>query len=147
MLATSAATHPWSEKLVRLRERVARQSIVSYYGFSELEKPPLRELPLTSAFEQLMTAAVAASQWDRVHELLRVRAALLQRSSNPQETAAVKAYLTGINFEKAELFVDAVQSYTAVLTHVSGNVPSKDATERIKAIRAAHPDLFQPVSR
>ena len=129
-----------------LRERITREVLAERFAMPELRKPPLADLPVSVAVGKVADEAAELGEWKRVYELLRAVDSAPRMRGFPVESntcmQAIHAYLSGQNFEKAEQFLEAIAAYQLVLQNVTDRVPTKEATERLKALKKAHPEAF-----
>jgi hypothetical protein len=140
----SKAPHPWQTQFAALVDRIRRDHFSTRLNAPELLKPPLDSLPLGEALETLTQEAVRTDDWHRVHGLLEAQASLGKQEAIQEDLTAVRAFIAGGNFEKAQLFGDAVSSYKTVLRSVGRRSPLNAAGNRLKALKVDHPELFQP---
>ncbi len=133
-------------ELRKLRERVTRETVAERLGAPELRQPPLAELPVNAAVGKLADAAAGRSDWKRAYELVQATdSAVGTRGVMAVPNArlqAIHAYLSGQNLEKAEQFREAIAAYQLVLQNVTDRVPTQEATDRLKALKKAHPESF-----
>jgi hypothetical protein len=89
--------------------------------------------------------------WRRVLDCLTASRQLLtsareQHSARSEtlgrEIQAVSDFLAGGNFEQAEQFVEAVHAYQSVLRQPGTHVPIREATERLRSLKANYKELF-----
>jgi hypothetical protein len=97
-----------------------------------------------AAVEKLADDAAAKGDWQRVLELL---GAIAPRGGSripaSDRLQAIRSYLTGLNFEQAEMYQEAIAAYQVVLQQTVAGIPLKETAERIKKLRASHPEAFQ----
>ena len=144
----SSTIHPWNGEINLLRRQAFRTVLARRTGSPELLRAPLVTLAPEAAVRQLAREIFARREWPRLYELLSTSGTLLKNSGsseNGEEWRAVKSLLTGQNFERAEQFADAVQSYRSVLTCIGELVPVDAAAERLKALKQKHPEAFPKV--
>jgi hypothetical protein len=142
------ATHPFVSEMSKLRDRVRRDLAAQRLDEPQLRQPPLANEEIGVALEKLANKAADAGEWRRVYDIRRVALPLRpapSAESQDEQMMAVKQYLTAQNFELAEQYRDAVRGYSSVLQHVTARIPVKEAAERLKALRAAHPEAFEAV--
>jgi hypothetical protein len=127
--------------------RAEREIIAHTLKAFELTKPPLSEQPANEAIEALCDQLAQKQEWRRLLQLLETRASLSPgegrygRVAPPDETTtAIRAYLVAQNFELAEMWKDAAESYRAVLRSTSQRAPVSEAAERLKRLVKEHPE-------
>ena len=129
-----------------LRKRIERDVIAKALEVPELNQPPLNELPTEDALEKLSDQLAQKSEWRRLLQIMEGRAAQPRYEGvimgANDLVAALRAFLAAQNFESAELWPDAVLSYKSVLRSNSTRAPIKEAAQRLKDLRAKHPEAF-----
>jgi hypothetical protein len=128
--------------LQALRKRVERDVFSRAVNAPELLKPPLVEKPLEEAMETLCDDLAKAAEWRRLYKVLEGRAsaqsALYGRLTPDDTMTALRAFFAAENFELAEQWADAIQSYKSVLRSASLRAPTKPAAERVKVLVEKH---------
>jgi hypothetical protein len=142
----SSSASPYIAELTSLRLRAEREIFAQTLRAFELTRPPLSEQPTNEAIETLCDQLAQKREWRRLLQLLDTRAMLNPmegRYGRPQgdETAtAIRAYFVAQNFELAEMWKDAADSYRSVLRSTSQRAPITDAAERLKKLIKEHPE-------
>jgi hypothetical protein len=132
--------------------RAEREIFAQTLRAFELTRPPLSEQPTNEAIETLCNQLAQKREWRRLLELLDTRAMLNPmegRYGRPQgdETAtAIRAYFVAQNFELAEMWKDAADSYRSVLRSTSQRAPITDAAESLKKLIKEHPEANTPAA-
>lgn len=139
------AAHPWTASVRALRMRAVREQLARRLNAPELLKPPLDAMPPEAAVRQLGREFFEKKEWMRLHTLLSDSAPFM--AGNPSvmqgdELRGVRALLAGQNFERAEQFAEAVQSYRSALICIGELVPVDAVAERLKALKGEHPEAF-----
>ncbi|HEY2344046.1 MAG TPA: hypothetical protein VGH90_13475 [Chthoniobacteraceae bacterium] len=104
---------------------------------------PLSGLPVPAVVGAVLDAAAKARDWPQMYAVwTRLGPIRFDTPLANEEMAAVRSYLSGLNCEKAELWPEAVVSYKAVLRVYSDRAPAAEATARLRALKANHPEAF-----
>ncbi len=116
------------------REIVAQQAKAP-----ELLLPPYTEITLYESIEKLTNELSDKGEWKRVYTLLS-RAPISREAYRPTPRAqAIHSYLTGLNYEQAEQWSEAIAAYQTVLQCIAEHIPTKEATARLKELNLKHP--------
>lgn len=137
-----------------LKVRVEREIFAREAHAPELAQPPLAEKPISEAVEALCDQLAQNREWRRLYQIMESRAALGTSDGNnypgisgsDDTRTGIHSFFAAQNFELAELWLEAVDSYRAVLRCASHRVPVAEAAERIKAILKDHPEASRPPS-
>ena len=136
----------FSTELTGLRQRIERDVLAKSLRAPELNQPPLASLAPDAALDKLSAQFAAGGEWRRLLQLTEARGlqnrftGLLPRDSDL--TTALHSYLAAQNFELAEQWSDAVQSYKLVLRSTSELAPIKESADRLKALAKGHSEAF-----
>jgi len=136
----------FSTELTGLRQRIERDVLAKSLRAPELNQPPLASLAPDAALDKLSGQFAASGEWRRLLQLTEARGlqnrftGLLPRDSDL--TTALHSYLAAQNFELAEQWSDAVQSYKLALRSTSELAPIKESADRLKALAKSHPEAF-----
>ena len=133
--------HPWRIQFAGLRDRIRRAFVSVQLARPELLASPLDSVPLTVALQKLTLESINRSDWQDVYDFLEMRMRLGEGETR-EDLAAIRAFIAGQNFEKAQLFGDAVAAYKTVLRSVGRHSPIEAAGARLKVLGAEHPELF-----
>ena len=119
---------------------------------SQLDAPellcaPLNAVPPDAAIRKLALEESEKGHWNRVFDLLNKYARCFQYNSMgmpelAQAIPGIADYMAGQNFENAEQWPQAVQSYQNVLRRVGTLLPTAQATARLKELKKQHPEAF-----
>jgi hypothetical protein len=129
-----------------LRLRAEREIIAHTLKAFELTKPPLSEQPTNEAVEALCDQLAQKREWRRLLQLLDTRDILnpmegrYGRAPADDSATAIRAYFVAQNFELAEMWKDAADSYRSVLRSTSQRAPIAEAAERLKKLIKEHPE-------
>lgn len=143
---SAALANPFAKEISALRKLVERDILIKGLNVPELAAPPLSDLPTDAAIEAFCDTLAKQGEWKRLMTFLQARSAVspLATQRHDETLQAIRSYLIGRNFETAEQWGDAIQSYKAVLRSTSGRAPIKEAADRLKAIAKEHPDAAVP---
>jgi hypothetical protein len=142
----SRATSAFAPELTSLRLRAEREIIAHTLKAFELTKPPLSEQPTNEAVEALCDQLAQKREWRRLLQLLDTRDILnpmegrYGRAPADDSATAIRAYFVAQNFELAEMWKDAADSYRSVLRSTSQRAPIAEAAERLKKLIKEHPE-------
>lgn len=143
--ASQAYLARWTKVLEELRERFRRRALSQDGAFKELAEERFAQLSLPEAIRKLRLELGASGQWRRAFDLV-VRTediAAPDAAKRSDETAAVKQYLVGLQYEEAEQYEWAVSAYQTVISAIGESIPLKEAGARLKELKAKHPEAFQ----
>jgi hypothetical protein len=141
-----AGASAFSPELTSLRLRVEREIIAHTLKAFELTKPPLSEQPANDAIEALCDQLAQKREWRRLLQLLETRGSLnpaegrYGRPAVDETATAIRAYFVAQNFELAEMWKDAADSYRSVLRSASQRAPIAEAADRLKKLIKEHPE-------
>jgi hypothetical protein len=144
--AYSIGSSAFGPELTSLRLRAGREIIAHTLKAFELTKPPLSDQPMNEAIEALCDQLAQKREWRRLLQLLDTRTSLNQVAGRygqvpiDETAAAIRAYFVAQNFELAEMWKDAADSYRAVLRTTSQRAPVGEAAERLKKLIKEHPE-------
>ena len=144
--AGTPIANPLAKEINALRKRIERDILVKGLNVPELAAPPLSDLPADAAIEAFCDNLAKQGEWKRLMTFLQARAAVSPVAAQHHDEAlqAIRAYFIGRNFETAEQWADAIQSFKTVLRSTSGRAPIKEASERLKTLTKEHPDVTPP---
>ena len=144
--AGTPIANPLAKEINALRKRIERDILVKGLNVPELAAPPLSDLPADAAIEAFCDNLAKQGEWKRLMTFLQARAAVSPVAAQHHDEAlqAIRAYFIGRNFETAEQWADAIQSFKTVLRSTSGRAPIKEASERLKTLTKEHPDATPP---
>ena len=102
--------------------------------------------------KRLVNAAEVAHDWRKAFVLLRRLNSLDPAIANGAEPSpdgagneyleAVRSLIAGGNFEKAEMWPDAIRSYKAALSFLGDPLVSAEGADRLKSLKKQHAELF-----
>ena len=143
---SAALPHPFAKEISALRKLVERDILIKGLNVPELATPPLSDLPTDAALDAFCDTLAKQGDWKRLMTFLQARSAVspLAVQRHDETLEAIRSYLIGRNFETAEQWGEAIQSYKAVLRSTSGRAPIKEAADRLKAIAKEHPEAASP---
>jgi hypothetical protein len=150
-IESQAPANPWSSETQTIRNRLRREQLARQMALPEINAAPLANQPTEVALDKLAEDCAKHGDWRRVLDCLTASRQLLafardQRGARGEtlgrEIQAVSDYLAGGNFERAEQFAEAVHAYQNVLRQPGTYVPTAEATERLRALKADHKELF-----
>jgi hypothetical protein len=140
----SQLRHPAVATTLRdLRKRIERDLLTRHLRAPELGAPPLAALETDTALDALADELTARGEWRRLLALLEARMNLQLargRSAPDDAVMALRAFFAAQNFELAEQWADAAQTYKEVLRASSPRAPTAAAAEKLKALVKAHPE-------
>jgi tetratricopeptide (TPR) repeat protein len=126
-----------------LRDQAMRDMIATRYEAPQLREPPASEMELEAAVLALARKSGEAGDWKRALALLGSLGSSSLDGSAQMRQNAIRSFLAGENFERAEQFPQAIRAYQSVLEEVCDFSPVNEAIERLKALRKAHPEIFE----
>ena len=141
--------NPFAKEIAALRKTIERDVLARTLRAPELNQPPLADLPADAALEKMEDEIAKRGEWRRLHQLLQARASLsMGEPRTPQQDllGALQLFFAGQNFELAEQWSDAIQSYKGVLRGASERAPTAAAAERLKALTREHPEANAPAA-
>ena len=129
-----------------LQKRIVVQTAATTLKLPQLTEASLADQTLPEALNKLAAEFAEKAEWRKTYDILQ-----FLDSNNPMgwppggghRHRGIASYLAGLNFEMAEQWPQAVQSYHDVLRSVAGLNPTKEAAERLKALRREHPEAFE----
>lgn len=137
----------WVEPLDQLSWRATREILAKHVDAPELLQPPLAELPLSEAVQRIAEAAGQKGDWIRVQRLWGGLAPLILRAEDQRvirdRRDAVTNFLAAQHMEAAGCYREAVQAYRQTFARTERPLPSKEAGERLEALRKTHPEAFE----
>jgi hypothetical protein len=138
---------PYEPAIRTLRERILRETLVARLAAPELQAEPWSKMSVEEALNGLARKAGEERKWKRALELLQALTPQEARFNGDERVVAIRAYLTGTNLEQAEQYPEAILAYDAVLQEICDFSPVQEATDRLKALRKAHPEAFERLRR
>ncbi len=134
--------HPWQAQVRAAYQRLIRIAAARQLQLPQLLEAPLKERPFEEGLRSIIGAAAARKDWAEVHRLIANAAPMLPAAPMEGEGKAVRAFLLARNFEKAELFADAVDFYRQVILLGGLHAPVTESHARLKELKQLHPELF-----
>jgi len=140
-------TDRWVGEILRLRSMLADDLIARI-----MKMPPdaMRRPDETSIdhVRRLVADAIRDGRWEEVRRYANTRSSLpasTRSLPNPyiELGTAVGNYLQGRRFEEVGDIAAAIPAYESVLRTTADFAPVPQAIERLKALRASHPDAFR----
>ena len=142
------AMRNFAAQIHALKRRIERELVARSVEAPELNQPPYLDQDPAAAIDSLADELFKRGDWRR---LLKVSEA--NPFTQPPRysygatgvvdlAAALRSLLSGENFEKAEQWSDAVASYKNVLRATDARAPVSAAADRLKDLKAKHPDAF-----
>ena len=145
---SSSCPTPYDKACAAMRSDLKARSIAAIFKLEKLGEPKPGEgfsVFLRSAADQ----AFEKKDWSRLAVLLSAYSVAsgggyYGQPENPQQ--GVRAYLAGLQLEKAGLFRDAVRQFTNCIALTGPFVPRDEATEEIERLRKDQPQAFAPAA-
>lgn len=145
--SSRGSQHPWEKQVSALTAKIVRNAMATRLKAPELLEPPYDAMETNEAVMKLAAKEAENENWRRVFVLLSAHTSM--QRFNPatsvefsQAAAAISDYLAAQNFESAEQWPEAVQSYKGVLRRFGDLVPTKQAAERLRLLKQQHPEAF-----
>ena len=127
-----------------LKKRIERDVLSRVLRAPELNVAEAQDLAPDMAIENLCDDLAKRGDWRRLYELVEARTRIQNRDGvgrpNDETANALRAFFAGQNFELAEQWSDAIQSYKSVLRCASERAPIKPAADRLKVLSKEHPE-------
>jgi hypothetical protein len=143
----SSSVADFEPEVSGLRTRAMRDIAARILRAPELNQTPLAEKSLPEAIETLCEQLAAAREWRRLLQVLEGRAGIAFTDGRQptgrggdDSLTAIRAYFVAQNFELAEMWAEAAESYRSVLRSTSQRVPITEAAERLKKLVKEHPE-------
>jgi len=137
------SNHPFVAELQSLRNRAFREVVEKRLEIAEITEARFAAMDPVDALLKLTEEGAAKGEWKRVYAYLQALEPL-DFSGKFREIRtrreAVKTFLTAENLEKAEQYAGAARGYLTVIGTVGEWLPTKEATERLKALQKQHPE-------
>jgi hypothetical protein len=130
-------------ELQAVYERALRDVVAKRVGAPELLRSPWSEMSVEAAVDALADRAAEAGDWERSLKLLKSLPHRTELRSRNEKIEAIQAYFTGLSFEQARRFSDAVDSYYTALQQIAEHTPIREAGARLTALREKHPQAFE----
>lgn len=134
---------PFSLEMHRLRQRVWRDALVALHELPELKQPPYAALPVEEALAKLSETLADLGDWKKSLAMADLLHLPPEESFESVRSRAIRMYLVAVNLELSEEYSPAVEAYLQVLVNVADHTPIAETTDRLKKLRAAHPDAFE----
>lgn len=133
---------PFAPELDALRSRAERDMLVRTLKAPELGQPPFANLDTHQAVEAFSHNLSKKKEWRRLLDLLEVHGLSFRNDIRTGLVKALRSYLSAENFERAELWPEAVSAYKEVLLCPDLRAPIDDAATRLKALQTSQPKAF-----
>jgi hypothetical protein len=128
-------------EITRTRERLWRTILAERMREPALAQDDVRKLLVREALENVARQAGERGDWRHAFALLREAEASPSAPGSPgRSSGEVRAFLTGRNLEKAELWKQAAANYKVALKAVEHPALVTAAAERLKWLAANHPE-------
>ena len=148
----AAFRHPWAAQTGGIWDKIQRQFIARELNRPDVLQAPLNATPVKDLGKRLVNAAEVAHDWRKAFVLLRRLNSLDPAIANGAEPSpdgagneyleAVRSLIAGGNFEKAEMWPDAIRSYKAALSFLGDPLVSAEGADRLKSLKKQHAELF-----
>lgn len=137
----------FSKEIGDLQARIEREVMSKVLRAPELNAAAAEGQSADAAVENFCDQLVKRGEWRRLYQVLemrsRIRGDATYGRQSDEALIALRAYFTGQNFELAEQWREAAQSYKSVLGSASDRAPVKPAAERLKALLKEHPEAAE----
>ena len=133
----------WGDNVSRI-EAMELLAILPYYLGTEASDPPKGTETVTAYLDRLAATASAGGNLPLLQRALAMKVALgTTRDSTNGPAPGTQQFLSGLSLDAAGQYELAVIAYEHALTGPDFFLPVKIVSDRLAAIKAAHPDDFQ----
>ncbi len=134
------------EQLSPLRQELLMKVLPVYLGISKSYPATPKDSP-TDYLLRVIKESREKADWRLTWKTLEVyRSVAFYNGTTPgwltADIQGCSYFIIGQNQEKAGLYTDAVRSYRRVISQPGENLPLKEATDRMEAIKREHPEDF-----
>jgi len=134
---------PYAQELIALRARAERDMLVRTLKAPELGEAPLASMETKAAVEAFCNDLIKRKEWRRLLDLLEARGLSFRNDIRNGLAKALHSFLSAQNFERAELWPEAVTAYKEVLLCTDLRAPIEEAATRLKALKKSEPKAFE----
>lgn len=131
---------PLSKEISNLRQLVLRKLLAKKFDIPAITEAPATDVDVVSAVENLAAEAAEKGDWKKSLKLFRIVDSL--RNDYNKKSTIIALYLSALALEEVEQFDQAVYQYLTVVKSIEDHTPTKEAAERIRALRKSHPEAF-----
>jgi len=100
--------------------------------------------PISNYLQRALAAATSTSDWQAVSKIVDAAQTLNMTSVlNSNDTAAMRQFLAGVNYQKGQVYDMAVANYLSALKSGSQAVPSEKVGSLLVELNKSHPSLYE----